>query len=74
MESGSTVFWLEYENTPEETLWTLHEIRRTPAGVEEKYDNVQLTDVDQDGDLDVVTSEENLKLGVIWFENPWVDK
>lgn len=41
-----------------------------------KYDLVLLLDMDDDGDLDVVTSEENNNsttdkgLGVVWFENP----
>ncbi len=42
-----------------------------------KYDLVVLIDMDQDGDLDVLTSEENNNsatvggLGVIWYENPF---
>lgn len=41
-----------------------------------KYDLVVLMDMDQDGDLDVLTSEENNNsatvggLGVVWYENP----
>jgi hypothetical protein len=35
-----------------------------------KYDAVKLLDVDEDGDLDVVTCEERDDLGVIWYENP----
>jgi len=35
-----------------------------------KYDLVQLIDLDQDGDLDVLTCEERENLGVIWYENP----
>ena len=35
-----------------------------------KFDLVQLTDVDDDGWLDVVTSEEEDGLGVVWYRNP----
>jgi hypothetical protein len=39
-----------------------------PRGV--KYDRVELLDLDDDGDLDVLTCEEADNLGVIWYENP----
>lgn len=35
-----------------------------------KYDNIILFDVDGDGDLDVIDSEQVDNQGVIWFENP----
>jgi hypothetical protein len=35
-----------------------------------KYDLVELLDLDDDGDLDVLTCEEREGLGVIWYENP----
>ena len=40
-----------------------------------KYDNLQLVDMDNGGDLDVLTSEEGEGVftvgdGVLWFENP----
>ena len=40
-----------------------------------KYDNLQLVDMDNDGDLDILTSEEGEGIftdgdGVLWFENP----
>ena len=38
-----------------------------------KMDNAWLGDLDNDGDLDVITSEENGGWGVIWFENPLYD-
>lgn len=39
-----------------------------PEGV--KFDLIQLVDLDQDGDLDVITCEERANLGVFWYENP----
>jgi hypothetical protein len=47
--------------------WTDHEISG-PQGI--KFDRLELLDLDQDGDLDVVTCEERANLGVIWYENP----
>lgn len=35
-----------------------------------KFDLIELIDLDGDGDLDVLTTEERDNLGVIWFENP----
>ena len=47
--------------------WKAHAI----AGLEgTKFDQVQLLDLDGDGDLDMVTCEEIEGLGVIWYENP----
>ncbi len=39
-----------------------------PTGT--KYDRIELIDLDDDGDLDVLTCEEAAKLGVFWYENP----
>lgn len=39
-----------------------------------KFDLVNILDMDGDGDLDVLTNDENeedVGLGVIWYENPW---
>jgi hypothetical protein len=35
-----------------------------------KLDDIQLLDLDADGDLDVLTTEERTGWGVVWFENP----
>jgi len=35
-----------------------------------KNDNVYLSDLDGDGDIDFATTEENGGWGVVWFENP----
>jgi hypothetical protein len=66
----SGVVWLSYVNSPYDAVWTDHEISG-PVGI--KYDLVALNDLDGDGDLDVITTEENendVGLGVIWYENP----
>lgn len=36
----------------------------------QKFDRVELVDLDGDGDLDVLTTEEIEDLGVLWYENP----
>jgi len=36
----------------------------------QKFDRIELLDLDGDGDLDVLTCEERDNLGVIWYENP----
>ena len=51
--------------------WKRHEISGT-AGT--KYDVVKLVDLDGDGDLDVISTEEIDNLGVIWFENPTIER
>lgn len=38
----------------------------------EKFDRMELIDLDGDGDLDVLTTEEVQNLGVIWYENPLI--
>ncbi len=47
--------------------WKDHEISG-PEGI--KFDRIEMMDLDQDGDLDLVTCEERANLGVIWYENP----
>jgi hypothetical protein len=49
--------------------WAAHDISG-PDGV--KFDLVPLVDLDRDGDLDVITTEESTGLGVVWYENPVV--
>jgi hypothetical protein len=70
----SGVVWLSYDKSPFEATWVRHEISG-PQGT--KYDLAPLMDIDGDGDLDVITTEEhdnatrgNGGLGVIWYENP----
>ena len=66
----SGVRWLSWEEHPNTGRWQSHEISG-PAGI--KFDRLVLEDVDQDGDLDVLTCEERDQLGVIWYENPLTD-
>lgn len=47
--------------------WKDHEISG-PEGI--KFDRIEMLDLDQDGDLDLVTCEERANFGVIWYENP----
>jgi hypothetical protein len=59
--------WVSYDKSPTEPRWRFHDIAGAP-GV--KYDLCPLLDLDGDGDLDVLTTEESDNLGVIWYENP----
>ncbi len=68
----SGMVWLEFENRPPDGNWARHEISG-PLGI--KYDRIELIDLDGDGDLDALTTEENFGpesrgLGAIWYENP----
>jgi hypothetical protein len=54
--------------TPREPAgWTPHDVGG-PEGV--KFDALRLADLDGDGDLDLLTTEERAGLGVVWYENP----
>ena len=58
------IFWLD--GTPG-AHWAPTDI----SGLEgTKFDRVEPLDVDGDGDLDFISSEEVEKLGVFWYENP----
>lgn len=70
-ENGSlSVGWMKYQSSPFTNTWSWNEIYSIKGG---KFDQPILYDVDQDGDLDVLTTEEVQGLGVIWFENPTID-
>jgi len=54
-----------------QTTWPRHTVDASSSGA----DGVKLTDINGDGDLDVLICEENFGedsegLGVIWYENP----
>lgn len=62
-----SLIWLSHEGSPFSGKWTWHELSGV-NGV--KNDQVRLADLDGDGDLDALTTEEVTNLGVIWYENP----
>jgi hypothetical protein len=62
----SGVRWLSSCRPALEASWDDHDLSG-PQGV--KFDRMELLDVDGDGDLDVITTEETENLGVVWYEN-----
>jgi hypothetical protein len=66
----SGVVWMSCVGPLEGGEWQRHEISG-PRGI--KYDRIELVDLDDDGDLDVLTCEERdagRGIGVFWYENP----
>jgi hypothetical protein len=68
------IVWLRYRESPLRPDWDVFDLSG-PDGI--KFDMNLLLDVDGDGDLDVINSEENdnardgkAGLGVVWYENP----
>ncbi len=61
------LMWLSAEGDPRMGKWTAHRLSGAD-GV--KHDLVALVDLDGDGDLDAMTTEEVRNLGVVWYENP----
>lgn len=68
------IVWLRYKNSPFEGVWNVYDVSG-PEG--NKFDLSLLQDVDGDGDLDIINTEENdnatggqAGLGVVWYENP----
>lgn len=58
------VEWTPLKEAPETVSWNPVSGLR---GI--KYDAVRPIDLDDDGDLDVITCEERENLGVVWYEN-----
>jgi hypothetical protein len=64
------VYWLRADDRSPASSWRAFNISGAP-GI--KFDLVRLLDFDGDGDLDVLTNEEQeggRGLGVMWYENP----
>ncbi len=75
-EGKSGLSWLSYRNAPTDASWIRHEVAG-PEGI--KFDRIEPIDVDGDGDVDLLTTEERGAttagqdaLGVVWYENPTV--
>lgn len=67
----ASVFWMEYTgDRPTASNWQTHVVKWGPgrtmavSSFGEKWDNAELTDVDGDGDLDIVANVEE------WWQDP----
>lgn len=70
----SGLVWLDCQGVPADGRFTVREVSG-PRGI--KFDRIELSDLDGDGDLDALTCEESHPvngrrhgLGVVWYENP----
>lgn len=61
--------WLSFEDDPYNGSWEWRDIHVSEGG---KFDQVLLYDMDGDGDLDIITTEELVEKGVFWYENPTI--
>ncbi|MEM1293882.1 MAG: FG-GAP-like repeat-containing protein, partial [Verrucomicrobiota bacterium] len=59
-----SVAWMEQRG---DGSWTDHRISDEKG---RKFDRIEMLDLDNDGDLDLITCEEVHNLGVFWYENP----
>ena len=66
-EPAKCVAWQEWSRSPRVDQWASTDIGGTTGA---KFDLIELLDLDEDGDLDVITCEEVANLGVVWYENP----
>ena len=59
--------WLSSLSPPHGGTWTPHEL----SGIDGvKHDLLAVVDLDDDGDLDAITTEEVKHIGVIWYREP----
>jgi hypothetical protein len=61
--------WFEFDGDPADPSAWRKRRTNSPGG---KSDLVKLYDVDQDGDLDILTTIETTNLQVMWYENPFL--
>jgi hypothetical protein len=64
------VTWLKNLNNAGSQKGLEFEVQQMSSLAGKKFDLLQCVDVDQDGDLDVITCEERDNLGLFWYENP----
>lgn len=64
---SAAVALMRYPGAPFAGSWRSTDLGG-PAG--SKFDLIEPLDLDNDGDLDLITCEEVSNLGVIWYENP----
>lgn len=65
-----SVIWGSYKENAITGPWSFYRVSGLKG---RKFDLINLIDLDGDGDLDVLTNdenEENKGLGVVWYENP----
>jgi hypothetical protein len=77
LPKGSGEWLTEYADEPKDTQdWNDHSRPLEINGWQsrKKMDDVVHIDMDNDGDWDIATTEENSGWGVIWFENPCVGR
>ena len=68
---GGDLWTATYSGNPMEAAnWKATPIIMPGSETRKKMDNAWLGDLDGDGDLDIITTDENGGWGVIWFENP----